>query len=71
MGSELLDEVRDMVQLLKNQSLQKKKHALSAMTQTVAASIVDHLRLIVKDVDPITSIEKSCEGITHAIVWDK
>ena len=60
-----------MVQLLKNQSLQKKKHALSAMTQTVAASIVDHLRLIVKDVDPITSIEKSCEGITHTIVWDK
>lgn len=75
LDSELLDELRDVVKLLKKQSLQKTKHALSGMTQTVATSIVDHLQLIVKDVEPITSkfssTDFSCDGIRQAIVWDK
>jgi len=71
LDSELLDELRDVVKLLKKQSLQKTRLALSGMTQTGATSIVDHLQLIVKDVEPITSTGFSCDGITQAIIWDK
>jgi hypothetical protein len=75
LDSELLDELRDVVKLLKTQSLQKTKLILSGMTQTGATSIVDHLQLIVKDVEPITSKFSStgfsCDGIMQAIIWDK